>query len=165
MNNAELFSTLSPTLPETLPVNEQKVKTETDGEKFVVFFLGEELFAIRASFVAEVLAPPAVTPLPNAPAWLYGIANLRGSIISVLNLALLCRKKNHLNSPKSKLIVLKPQTNAPALAFPVERLSEMITLASKDIKTVEDERFFGKAFYQSASVSLIDAEKLFSTLS
>lgn len=156
---------LLPTLPNSLPATEQKVKSETTSEKFVVFFLGDELFAVRASMISEVMSPPPFTPLPNAPAWLHGIANVRGAILPVLNLARLCHKKINAASPKGKLIVLKPQSFAAALAFPVERLSEMITLSPKEIKSVEDKRLFGKAFYQSNSVSLLDTEKLFSTLS
>lgn len=144
---------------------EQKEKFETDGEKFVVFFLGDELFAIRASAISEVMAPPAITPLPKAPAWLIGIANLRGAILSIVNLARLCGKKTTTASPKTKIIVLKPQMPVPTLAFPVDRLSEMITLSPQDIKSAPDARLLGKAFYQSSSVSLLDTEKLFSALS
>lgn len=107
---------------------------------------------------------PPLTSLPNAPAWLHGIANLRGAVITVLNLARLCNKPGTNISPKTKLVVLKPENLAAAIAFPVDRLSEMITLAEKDIKPVDHERFFGKAFYQSSSVTLLDAKKLFSNL-
>ncbi|HVE58315.1 MAG TPA: chemotaxis protein CheW [Pyrinomonadaceae bacterium] len=137
---------------------------KSDGEKFVVFFLDDELFAVSADQIAEIVRPLEFTPLPNSPVWLYGIANLRGQIISVLNLAKICRKNSVPVSSKSKLIVLKPKNSASSMAFPVDRLSEIITLAKKDIQPSEDLRFFGTAVHETVSVNLLDTEKLFSSL-
>ena len=157
------FSPLSlPSLTETLPRYEQ---TEiTDGEKFVVFFLGDELYAVHAARVAEIVRPLEYTPLPNSPDWLHGIANLRGEIVSVLNLSKICGKASARDSSKSKLIVLKTNHGASAVAFPVDRLSEIITLAVEQIQPPEDLRLLGCAVYKTASVSLLDTEKLFASL-
>ena len=67
-------------------------------------------------------------------------------------------------SSKSKLIVLKPKHSASPMAFPVDRLSEIITLTKKDIQPAEDFRFFGTAVHETVSVNLLDPEKLFSSL-
>ena len=137
----------------------------SDDEKFVVFLLDGEIFAVSAGQVTEVMRPLHVTPLPNSPAWLCGIANLRGEIISVLNLSKLCHKKSLPVSPKSKFIILKPKNSGSSIAFLVDRLSEIITLTKEDIKPAEDFCFFGKAIYKTDSVNLLDTEKLFSSLS
>ena len=137
----------------------------SDDEKFLVFQLDDELFAVSAGQVTEVLRPIHVTPLPNSPAWLYGIANLRGEIISVLNLSKICNKKSLNASPKSKLVIMKPKNSGSSIAFPVDRLSEIITLTKEDIQPAEDFCFFGKAFHKTDSVNLLDTEKLFSSLS
>jgi len=149
------------------PTESSSSTNQTDnstGEKFVVFFLDDELFAISADQIAEVIRPIDFTPLPNSPAWLHGITNLRGEIIPVLNLSKLCSKRAALASSKSKFIVLKPKNFASSMAFPVDRLSEMITLTKKDITPAEDFRFFGKAVHDTNSVNLLDTEKLFSSL-
>jgi purine-binding chemotaxis protein CheW len=167
ISNVEpLFDDLSslnlPDLAEAFPDRE---KAEiSDGEKFVVFFLDDEFFAVLAREVAEIVRPMDFTPLPNSPAWLYGIANLRGEIISVLNLSKICGKSNASDSAKSKLIVLKSKHSASSVAFPVDRLSEIITLTPEDIQPAEDLRFFGSAVHKTASVNLLDTEKLFSML-
>ncbi len=167
ISNVELlFDDLSslnlPDLAETIAGHE---KSEiSDGEKFVVFFLDDEFFAVQAREVAEIVRPLDFTPLPNSPAWLYGIANLRGEIISVLNLSKICGKTSANGSAKSKLIVLKSKHCAAAVAFPVDRLSEIITFAPEDIEPAEDVRFFGQAVHKTACVQLLDTENLFSTL-
>ena len=157
------FTSLNlPNLTDSLPRHEQP--ENSDGEKFVVFFLDDEFFAISAEQVAEIVRPLDFTPLPNSPAWLHGIANLRGTIISVLNLSKICGKTDVSNSSKSKLIVLKTKNSASTVAFPVDRLSEIVTLTINDVQPAEDARFFGKAVYKAAFVNLLDTEKLFSTL-
>ena len=134
-----------------------------DGEKFVVFFLDDELFAIGAREVLEIVRPLEHTPLPSAPEWLYGIANLRGEIISVLNLSKICNKKPSPATPKSKLIVLKPKNFGSSMAFPVDRLSEIITLSINDIHPSDDDRFMTAA-HETATVRLLDTERLVSSL-
>jgi purine-binding chemotaxis protein CheW len=149
-------------LSDSFPSNERA--ENSDGEKFVVFFLDDELFAVRADQIAEIVRPLEFTALPNSPAWLHGIANLRGQIISVLNLAKICQKNSAPASSKSKLIVLKPQNSASSMAFPIDRLSEVIALTKKDIQPAEDLRFFGTAVHETVSVKLLDTENLLSSL-
>lgn len=162
-----LFDDLSspnlPDLTEPFPASEQP--KNSDGEKFVVFFLEDELFAVSAAEVAEIVRPLDFTPLPNSPDWLHGIANLRGAIISVLNLSKICGKNSVSDSSKSKLIVLKTINSAASAAFPVDRLSEIITVTETEIRPAEDDRLRGKAAYKTAFVNLLDTEKLFSSLS
>jgi purine-binding chemotaxis protein CheW len=162
-----LFDDLSslnlPNLTDSFPANEKTNNSE--GEKFVVFFLDDEFFAVSAEQVAEIVRPLDFTPLPNSPEWLHGIANLRGAIISVLNLSKICNKNSASDSSKSKLIVLKTKNSAASVAFPVDRLSEIITLLpERDIQPAEDARLRGTAAYKNAFVKLLDTEKLFASL-
>jgi purine-binding chemotaxis protein CheW len=63
----------------------------TDGsmrpnDRFLCFTLGEEEFAIPLLSVREVIAMPDVTPVPQTPPHFLGIMNLRGQVISVMDL-------------------------------------------------------------------------------
>ena len=149
-------------LTETFFADQQAANS--DGEKFVVFFLDETLFAIPARSVSEVIRPLAPTPLPNAPAWLRGIANLRGEIVSIVDLYEFCRKRAAPVSPKSKFVVLRPRHYQAAVAFPIDRLSEIITLARNEIEPVNWSFVNGKAAYQSKPVYLLDTDRIFSSL-
>lgn len=158
----ELSSLNLPNLTDTFSADKQP--EISDGEKFVVFFLGDELYAVHAARVAEIARPLDFTPLPGAPDWLHGIANLRGEIVSVLNLSKICGKPGAADSSKSKLIVLKTKSAASSIAFPVDRLSEIISLTAEQIQPAEDFRFFGCAVYKTATVKLLDIETLFASL-
>jgi purine-binding chemotaxis protein CheW len=136
------------------------------GEKFIVFFLDGELYAVSAAQVAEVVQMLAITPLPSVPEWLLGIANLRGEIISVVDLPKLWNKKPSQNPAKSKLIVLRGQSPNSSIALTVDKLSEIITLSLDEIQFPEESIpfVFGKASHKSNPLSLIDTEKLLSSL-
>lgn len=61
---------------------------EEDGERLEVveFLLGAERYAVEASFVREVHPLREVTHLPCTPPFVLGIMNLRGEVLSVLDL-------------------------------------------------------------------------------
>ena len=52
----------------------------------IVFTLDETRYAVAMDNVVEVDRLPAITSIPNVPAWIEGLANLRGEIISVVDL-------------------------------------------------------------------------------
>ncbi|MEO0335420.1 MAG: chemotaxis protein CheW [Pseudomonadota bacterium] len=57
-----------------------------DDGKYMEFSLGSENYAVPLLRVREVISIPSVTPIPRAPAYFHGIMNLRGQIISVMDL-------------------------------------------------------------------------------
>src|SRR6185312_5009031 len=56
----------------------------------VVFRLGDERYALETQYVREVVRLSDYAPLPGAPAFVLGILNLRGEILSVLDLRPFC---------------------------------------------------------------------------
>jgi purine-binding chemotaxis protein CheW len=57
--------------------------------RFLTFELEQRLYALPAAEVAEVIRVPAVARVPQGPAALLGVANLRGSVLPVASLAIL----------------------------------------------------------------------------
>lgn len=170
-NDFELdFSSLldSPNLADSV-FSAQKSYTP-EGEKYVVFHLDEKLYAVHSKQVVEVIGFLPVTPLPLVPEWIAGIANLRGNIISVVDLRKLWQKKT-VPPLKNKLLVLHRGKEPNAVAFIVDKLSEIVTLTAKEIQFSAADfessfpTFFGRANYKSQTLFLLDAENLFSSLS
>ena len=54
--------------------------------RFLEFTLGGEIYAIPLLLVREVISNPETTGIPQAPSYFEGIMNLRGQIISILDL-------------------------------------------------------------------------------
>lgn len=57
-----------------------------DQLEVVEFLLAHETYAIESSFVREVYPLRDLTPLPGVPAFVAGIVNVRGKIVSVIDL-------------------------------------------------------------------------------
>ena len=60
-------------------------ETET---QFVTFALGSEVFAVPVSVVREILDHEEVFRIPNGPAYLLGLRNVRGQGVPVIDLRL-----------------------------------------------------------------------------
>jgi purine-binding chemotaxis protein CheW len=57
-------------------------------EQYVIFTLAEAEYAVPAANVREIGEPLGVTPVPNVPDWVVGVANLRGDVLSLVDLRL-----------------------------------------------------------------------------
>jgi purine-binding chemotaxis protein CheW len=57
------------------------------GEQYIVLTVAGTDIAVPLGFVLEVERVPAIVPVPGGPAWVRGIANLRGTILSIADLA------------------------------------------------------------------------------
>jgi chemotaxis signal transduction protein len=74
----------------------------------VVFRLGSRTLAIPLAAVSEIARPPKVTRLPHVPAWVLGIANLRGDIVSMLDLEGFFSGKAGKSSHEQRMLALRP---------------------------------------------------------
>jgi purine-binding chemotaxis protein CheW len=54
--------------------------------QFIRFTLENNIFALPLSNASEIGQRPNITPLPNLPGWIPGISNVRGEIVSFINL-------------------------------------------------------------------------------
>lgn len=55
-------------------------------DQYLTFRLGEEEYGVPILAVHEIKGESAITPIPNAPAYLSGVMNLRGTIVPVVDL-------------------------------------------------------------------------------
>lgn len=65
-------------------VQDRKVKSEAI--QLATFFLQDELFGVDALNVQEILTYQEITTVPLAPDYVKGLINLRGQIVTVIDL-------------------------------------------------------------------------------
>lgn len=68
----------------TTPDKINDIKNSSD--RYLCFSLGEENFSIPLLSVKEVIGVPEFTKIPYVPSYFCGIMNLRGKVISVIDL-------------------------------------------------------------------------------
>ncbi|HBO79238.1 MAG TPA: chemotaxis protein CheW, partial [Cupriavidus sp.] len=61
-------------------------RTDGSGEEFLAFRLGREEYGIDILKVQEIRGYETVTQIANAPAYLKGVINLRGTIVPIIDL-------------------------------------------------------------------------------
>ena len=76
----------------------KKTTTSHELNRYIEFSLGQEDYAIPLLMVREVISVPDTTPIPKSPPHFLGIMNLRGQVISVVDL----RKKLKVEARKDK---------------------------------------------------------------
>jgi purine-binding chemotaxis protein CheW len=54
--------------------------------QLVGFKIGKELFGVNILMVQEIIRETAITAIPDAPAFIEGVINLRGNIIPIIDL-------------------------------------------------------------------------------
>jgi purine-binding chemotaxis protein CheW len=136
-------------------------------DKYIVFCLGADFFAVSTGDVSEVVQMLAVTPLPNVPEWLLGIADLRGTMISIINLQKLLGTPVTAVSPRTKFIVLKSSNFSSTVALAVDRLSEIVVLSNEEIQFIKDKKtplLVGKTMHTFNALTLLNVENLLSSL-
>ncbi len=87
----------------------QQVDTSQEFLEIVEFRLASETYGVESIFVREVFPLKDFTPLPGTPDFVLGIANIRGQILSIIDL------KRFFDLPKiglgqlNKLIILRSE--------------------------------------------------------
>jgi purine-binding chemotaxis protein CheW len=56
-------------------------------QQYLTFFTAGEEYAVGILKVKEIVEYSSVTAVPNMPAWILGVTNLRGSVVPVVDLA------------------------------------------------------------------------------
>lgn len=87
---------------------ERVTVSEVENEIEVIeFTLSGETYAIETSFLKEVFHMKEITPVPLTPAFVKGIINLRGNIVSVLDLKVVFELANGTISNYDRVIILQ----------------------------------------------------------
>lgn len=59
--------------------------------QYIRFSVSDKVFAVPLESALEIGERPSITPIPNIPEWILGISNIRGEIVSMVDL---CRFLN-----------------------------------------------------------------------
>ena len=64
---------------------EVEVDEDTQKDKYLTFHLGNEDYGIEIRQVTEIVGIQKITVMPEMPAYIKGVINLRGKIIPVMD--------------------------------------------------------------------------------
>lgn len=136
-----------------------------DRHEFLTFSLGREAYGIEILKVQEIRGYEAVTTIPNAPPFLKGVINLRGTIVPIVDLRI---KLNFPNVEYTKFtVVIILNVAKRVIGVVVDSVSDVLALMPDQIKPApsfsgafDTEYILGMATVESRTLILIDIEKL-----
>lgn len=128
--------------------------------QFVIFKLGHEHFAVETDKILSINDMMTITLVPNAPAHIKGLVNLRGSIKSLVDINLLLNIDS--NNKQNNIIILK--VDEEELGITVDEVEEVLDINEQSLQKLETHNtegyIKGVIELDERLLTVIDIEKL-----
>ena len=116
--------------------SDNRASTKSEAEdpilQWVTFRLYNETYGINVMQVKEVLRYTEIAPVPGAPAFVLGIINLRGNVVTVID------TNNRFGLPSSeitddtRIVIIESEDNV--IGILVESVAEVVYLRKSEIE-------------------------------
>lgn len=142
---------------------------EEQGTQFLTLKLADEVYGLEILRVQEIRGWEAVARVPNAPEYLCGVLNLRGSIVPVYDLRIRFKLPFREYRKDTVLIIVKVTGETDRLVgMIVDGVSDVLNAKVDDIKHAPDfgakidtRWIMGLASADEQMIMLLDVDKLF----
>ncbi|WMJ72329.1 chemotaxis protein CheW [Cytophagaceae bacterium ABcell3] len=135
-------------------------------KSYIVFKLGKEEYGIKIEKVKEVTLTPTISEVPHMPSYVKGLVNIRGDIITVLDLEEMFNIDSHGNQQRYTLVTEQTDFQSGVLVsevpwtmnIPVNAIDtspEIFKKIKKESNLIE-----GIANYGEKIIVLLDIEKI-----
>lgn len=109
-------------------------------EQYLTFIMAGEEYGVDILSVQEIRGWESVTPIPNAPAHVKGVINLRGTIVPIIDLRLRFGLENVNYGPMTVVIVMKVESarGKRIMGIVVDAVSDVYSLSTQDMRMAPD---------------------------
>lgn len=125
-------------------VLDRPAATTSRGGKYLTFCLGKEEYGIEILKVREIIGLMDITAVPRTPSYVRGVINLRGQVISVVDLRAKFAMPTTERTEQTCIIVVEVRHPADgrklSTGIVVDRVSEVLNIPGDN---VEDAPTFG----------------------
>lgn len=135
-----------------------------EGERFLVFNLAKESYAIPIARIKECIALTDITPVPNTPPHFRGVINLRGQMVSIVDLRIRLKMAKAESTRRTPIVILDvPEVSVGVIVDSIERV---VAAAPSEIQpppvvetTVKTEFITGTIRKQDRMIFVLDVEQ------
>ncbi len=110
--------------------------------KYMTFTLKNEIYGIPIGTVKEINAMMTITEVPNTPKYVKGVINLRGKIISIMDLRLRLGMEEIDYSERTCIIVVEVPNNEKGkkkIGIVVDHVAEVIEIKNSELEDFEED--------------------------
>lgn len=156
----------------TTTVISDTVKATTKGGKYLTFALGREEYGLEILKVREIIGYMDITAVPRTPSYVKGVINLRGQVISVVDLRAKFAMESAAKTEETCIIVVEIKQGGRKLStgIIVDRVSEVLNIAGENIEeppsfgtSVDTAFILGMGKIGQSVKILLDIDKVLST--
>ena len=135
-----------------------------DVVQLVGFIIGEEEYAIPILAIQEIIKPFTWTRVPQVPAYVKGVFNMRGSVIPLIDLRLKFGLSEQKHNDETRFIVMK--VGDEIAGFVIDRLTMALRIKKQNIGPApdtinsEDSLIDGVGKEEDRIITILKADKL-----
>ena len=128
--------------------------------QFLTFLVGEEEYGVGILQAKEIIEYDTVTTVPNAPRFIRGVINLRGTVVPVIDLAVKFGRQPNPVTRRSCVIVVEVRRDGQStvMGIAADRVSQVAELAPGEIEPPPE---FGTGLRSDWLLGLGRADKRF----
>lgn len=104
----------------------------------VVFGLGEEKYGVPIEQVREIMPCSTVTPVPGTPDYFEGFLNVRGELISLVNLRSFVRMNMAENQDDARIMILS-SSEGNVQGILVDEVTSIAEISWEDLQPLKED--------------------------
>lgn len=130
----------------------------------VGFQIGRETYGVAITSLQEIVRVPEITAVPDAPEYMEGVINLRGKIVSVIDLRKRFGGQQVASSRRNRILVV--EHNSRLCGLIVDSASEVLKIPAEDVEPSAEvfheglNSVTGLGKYKGRLIVLLDMAKL-----
>ena len=129
--------------------------------QIIIFSVKDKYYAMSTDKVEEISKKMTATKVPNAPHWIEGLINLRGYVVTLVNLSKLLHQDDDICY--NNIIIIN--NNDEKIGLMVKGVKEVMNIKEEDIQRMEEKEsdgIVGIVRINGEIINIIDIEKLIS---
>jgi len=105
-------------------------------DQIVSFRVGKELFGVSISEVQEIVRVPEITQVPEMPLFVEGVINLRGKIVSIVDISRRLKITGGTRTKASRILIVEVEKKVVGLL--VDAVTEILRLPPDAVEAAPD---------------------------
>jgi purine-binding chemotaxis protein CheW len=133
--------------------------------RMLTFCLGNEEYCVRIQHVLEVLNITDINKLPCTPHYFAGVINLRGNVLTLMDISQLLGVERSLDDPAKTIVVIEVDDEAAGIV--VDKVEDILDVTVKQIvpplttlKGIKEEFTEGEVVIEGHPVTLLNLVKI-----
>lgn len=138
----------------------------SQGDRYVLLSIASAHYAVLEAYVTELERIPKITPVPRVPAWVRGVTNLRGDVLSVVDMRTFLGLEST-SSNSARMLVVRLLTEEFSTGLLVDSVDRIVAVPADEITPPESSLegplapyLRGMCVIEEQLVSVLDLDQL-----